>query len=44
MRLFQVYKATIQVVEWHLKVIFSFFKRPKFDLDEVDKTMFEVLP
>jgi len=44
MRLFQIYKANIQVVEWHLKVIFCLLTSPKFDLDEVDKTMFQVLP
>ena len=44
MRLFPVDKATIQVVQWHLKVIFCLLKSPKLDLDEVDKTMFHVVP
>jgi len=40
----QVDKATIQVVEWHLKFIFYLMTSPKFDLDEFDKTMFQVFP
>ena len=40
MRLFQVDKATIQVVEWHFKVIFCDLTSPKFDFCEVEKAMF----
>jgi len=32
---FQVDKATIQVVEWFLKVICCLLKSPKFDFGEV---------
>ena len=40
---FQVDKATIQVVEWHLKVIFGLLRNPKFEFGEVEKAMFQVV-
>ena len=38
---FQVDKATIQVVERHLKVIFCLLTSFKFDLDEIGKRCFK---
>ena len=38
--MFEFDKATFQVVEWHIELIFCLLTNPKFDLDEVDKTMF----
>jgi len=40
---FQVNKATIQVVEWQLKVFFCHMTSPKFDFGEVEKAMFQVV-
>jgi len=33
----------IQVVEWHLKVIFCLLTSPKFDFVEFEKAMFQVV-
>jgi len=33
-------KATIQVAEWNLKVIFYLLTIPKFDFGDVEKAMF----
>ena len=41
MWLFQVDNTTIQMVEWHLKVIFCLLKCPKFDFGEVEKAMYQ---
>ena len=35
--------STIQLVEWHLKVIFALLTRPKFDFGEVGKAMYQVV-
>jgi len=43
MRLFQVNKSTIQVVERHLKYIFCILTSPKFDFGEFEKAMFQVV-
>jgi len=43
MRIFQVEKLTIQVVEWHLKVIFCLLASTKIDFGDVEKTMFQVV-
>jgi len=43
MRLFKVDKATIQLVEFHLKVIFCLLTRPKCDLGKFVKAMFQGL-
>jgi len=43
MRLFQVDKASIQVVEWYLKSHFLLLDCPKFDFGEVEKAMFQVV-
>jgi len=37
---FQFDKATIQVVEWHLKVIFCILTTPKFVFGEIEKAIF----
>jgi len=42
MRFFQVDKATIEVVEWQLRVIFSLLSTPKFDFGEVEKAIFQL--
>ena len=36
----EVDKATIQVFEWHLEVIFSILTSTKFHFGEVEKSMF----
>ena len=36
-------KATIQVVEWHLKVIFFLLTIPKFDIVKVEKAMSQMV-
>jgi len=36
-------KATIQVVEWHLKVFFGLLKSFEFDFGEVEKAIFQVV-
>jgi len=43
MGLFEFDKATIQMVGWHLKVIFFLLTSPKFDFGEVEKAMFQVV-
>jgi len=40
--LIQVDKAKIQVVKWHLKLIYSFLTSPKFDFNEIDKAVFRM--
>jgi len=42
--LFLVDKTTIQVFEKHLKAISYLLPSPKFDLDKIVKTMFQLLP
>ena len=32
------------MVEWHIKLIFRLLTSTNFDLDEVDKTIFQLLP
>ena len=39
---YHVDKATIQVVELHLKVIFCLLTYPKFNFGEVEKAMIQV--
>jgi len=41
--IFKVYKATNQVVEWNLKVIFSFLTIPKIVFGEEEKKMIQVV-
>ena len=39
----EVDKATIQVVERHLEVIFSILTNPKFHFGQVEKSMFQMV-
>jgi len=40
---FQFNEALIQVVEWHLKIIFCLLTNPNFVIGEFEKLMFQVI-
>ena len=40
---FEVDKATIEMAEWHLKVIFCLLTTPKYYFVKFDKAMFQVV-